>query len=131
MASTRQVIAALDKLERAVVASIEDLNALLERVTDLRSNLEAGQPLSENISAARRPLIIERLTQLLDRLGDASSALRRAEAQQLLAEGYSRTRIAETFGVSRQRATALLTPVRHRATGGSRRSASSSPDGRA
>jgi len=126
MSSPRQVIAALDKLENAVTASIEDLNALRERVGDLRRKLESGQPLSESISAAQRPLIIERLTQLLDRLGDASSSLRRAEAQQLLAEGYSRTKIAETFGVSRQRATALLAPVRHRAAGSRRRSSTSS-----
>jgi len=116
VSSPRQVIAALDKLERAVIASIDDLNALRGRVSDLRAKLEAGEPLAEIVAAAPRPLIIERLTQLLDRLGDASSALRRAEAQQLLSEGYTRTRIAETFGVSRQRATALLTPVRRRTT---------------
>ena len=126
MASSRQVIAALDKLEDAVSASIEDLQALLQRVADLREDLAAGRPLSESIATAQRPLIIERLTQLLDRLGDASSTLRRAEAQQLLSEGYSRTRIAETFGVSRQRATALLAPVRHRSSGSRRRSSSPS-----
>jgi predicted RecB family endonuclease len=125
MAPARQVLAALDKLEDVVTASIEDLNALLERVADLRRKIEAGQPLAEIIATSQRPLIIERLTHLLDRLGDASSALRRAEAQQLLGEGYSRTRIAETFGVSRQRATALLSPARHRT--GARRRRSSTP----
>jgi predicted XRE-type DNA-binding protein len=52
--------------------------------------------------------VIEQLTELLDRLGDASSLLRRAEAHQLRAEGFTQTRIAETFGVSRQRAATLL-----------------------
>ena len=108
MTSSRHTIAALDKLEAVLVSSIEDVERLLARVKAVRAGLEAGEPLSELIGASERPLIIERLSMLLDRLGDASSALRRAEAQQLFAEGFTRTRIASTFGVSRQRATTLL-----------------------
>ena len=118
MTSSRHTIAALDKLEAVLLASIKDIERLLTRIADMRAGLEAGKPLSTLIDASERPLIIERLAVLLDRLGDASSALRRAEAQQLFAEGFTRTRIATTFGVSRQRATTLLAR-RHGASTGS------------
>jgi len=112
MSSSRNTIAALDRLESVLRRSLEDIQALLVRIAQLRESLEAGQPLSEVVDVAARPLIIESVTALLDRLGDAGSTLRRAEAQQLFAEGFTRTRIATTFGVSRQRATTLLTRAR-------------------
>ena len=112
MSPSRHTIAALDKLEEVLRAAIDDINGLLTRVGNLRERLEADEPLSVVLDGAQRPLIIESLTDLLDRLGDASSRLRRAEAQQLFAEGFTRTRIAETFGVSRQRATTLLSRSR-------------------
>ena len=120
MSSSRHTIAALDHLETALRRSLEDINGLLGRISQLRESLQSGQPLSEVVETAARPLIIESLTALLDRLGDASSALRRAEAQQLFAEGFTRTRIAATFGVSRQRATTLLSRS-PRSAGSSRR----------
>ena len=119
MSPSRHTIAALDKLESVLVSSIKDIERLLVRVNEVRAGLEAGQPLSQLIDASERPLIIERLAFLLDRLGDASSGLRRAEAQQLFNEGFTRTRIASTFGVSRQRATTLLSR-RHGASAGSK-----------
>jgi len=120
MSNSRQTIAALDLLEDALRRSLEDIHGLLGRIEQLRENLQSGRPLSDVVDTAARPLIIESLTALLDRLGDASSALRRAEAQQLFAEGFTRTRIAATFGVSRQRATTLLTRG-HRGTQSPRR----------
>ena len=120
MSSSRNTIAALDQLESALRQSHDDIEGLLVRIEQLRQNLQEGRPLSEVVDTAARPLIIESLTALLDRLGDASSTLRRAEAQQLFAEGFTRTRIAATFGVSRQRATTLLSR-RHRGTQSPRR----------
>ena len=120
MTSSRHTIAALDHLETVLTGARDDIEGLLVRLASLRESLLTGRPLSEVVDAAARPLIIESLTALLDRLGDASSALRRAEAQQLFAEGFTRTRIAATFGVSRQRATTLLSRG-HRRTETSRR----------
>jgi len=117
VASSRHTIAALDQLERVLVRAQEDIEAVLRRVSEVRQRLEAGDPLSQVIEQSQRPLIIETLSALLDRLGDASSALRRSEAQQLFAEGFTRTRIAATFGVSRQRATTLLTRAKRGAPG--------------
>ena len=125
MSSSRHTIAALDKLEEVLRAAIDDINGLLTRVGNLRTRLEAGESLSEVLDGAQRPLIIESLTDLLDRLGDASSRLRRAEAQQLFSEGFTRTRIAQTFGVSRQRATTLLSRSRSRSAASKRRRDSS------
>ena len=121
MISSRHTIAALDKLEEVLRSAIDDVNGLLTRVSDLRARLEAGESLSGVLDGVQRPLIIESLSNLLDRLGDASSGLRRAEAQQLFAEGFTRTRIAATFGVSRQRATTLLSRSRSRSSAAKRR----------
>jgi hypothetical protein len=117
VASSRHTIAALDQLERVLVRAQEDIEKVLRRVSEVRQRLEVGDPLSQVIEQSQRPLIIETLSALLDRLGDASSALRRSEAQQLFAEGFTRTRIAATFGVSRQRATTLLTRAKRGAPG--------------
>ena len=57
-----------------------------------------------------RPLVISRLARLLDDLADAGAEVRRAEAAQLHAEGLSQGRIAQVFGVTRQRVSALLAP---------------------
>src|SRR5206468_11912340 len=96
------------------------MQSLLVRVEQLRDGLRSGRSLTEVVDVAERPWITESLTALLDRLGDASSALRRAEARQLFDEGFTRTRIAATFGVSRQRATTLLSRG-HRGTQSPRR----------
>lgn len=125
MSTSRNTIAALDHLESALRHSLEDMQSVLVRIEQLRENLQDGRPLSDVVGVAPRPLIIESLTALLDRLGDASSALRRAEAEQLFAEGFTRTRIAATFGVSRQRATTLLSRG-HRGAQSSRRRGGSS-----
>ena len=115
---SRATLAALDKLESVVAGATADLEVLRERIDSLREELLAGRPLSELVSdPRRRPLIIEQLTELLDRLGDASGGLRRAEAHQLRAEGYTQARIAATFGVSRQRAATLLAARRRLRTG--------------
>ncbi|HMC69557.1 MAG TPA: hypothetical protein VKJ07_10415, partial [Mycobacteriales bacterium] len=78
MTNSRHTIAALDQLETALRHSLEDIQSLLGRIQKLRDNLQSGRSLSEVVDVAARPLIIESLTSLLDRLGDASSALRRA-----------------------------------------------------
>ena len=60
------------------------------------------------MQAEARPLIITRMTELVDALTTAALAVRRAEARQLQREGASQQQIAEIFGVSRQRVAALL-----------------------
>ena len=65
--------------------------------------------IKEFVTAEERPLIISRMTELIDLMSDAAAEVRRAEAHQLRAEGLSHESIAQLFGVTRQRAAALLT----------------------
>jgi predicted transcriptional regulator len=57
-----------------------------------------------------RPLVVELLTHTLNDLSDAGSNFRRIEARELYSEGLTMAKIAELFGVSRQRIAALLRP---------------------
>lgn len=72
--------------------------------------MAGGRPLAEVVAEEPRPLVIARLTELLDELADAGAEARRAEAAQLSAEGLTQGQIGALFGVSRQRVSALLGP---------------------
>jgi hypothetical protein len=88
----------------------EEMTVLAERARSVADEVAAGRRLSETIDNGPKPLIIARLTRLLDDLADTGAELRRAEAAQLNAEGLTQGQIAKVFGVSRQRVSALLAP---------------------
>jgi DNA-directed RNA polymerase sigma subunit (sigma70/sigma32) len=100
--------AALASLASALDETIADLARLLDRAKRLRAEVDAGQLLSEVMPREQRPLIITTLVDVTDRLHEAGGAVRRAEAQQLRAEGRTHEEIAEIFGVTRQRVAKLL-----------------------
>lgn len=105
-----RTLAALEQFIPASTQAAADLQVLVERAQAVRDQLADGRSLSEVIEHEPRPLIIACMTELLDRLTDAAAAVRRAEAHDLRDEGYSHARTAELFGVTRQRAAALLAP---------------------
>ena len=67
-----------------------------------------GKSYSEIVPTEERPLIVEMLSDNLERLADVGSKLRRAEAQALYNEGMTMAQIADLFGVSRQRIAVLV-----------------------
>lgn len=69
-----------------------------------------GLPYSEIVASQPRPLIVELLTENFDALRSAGGRLRRTEAEALHSEGLTMDRIAELFGVTRQRISRLLKP---------------------
>ena len=99
---------ALDALVSELAASAQRLQELVERATELRARRAAGTPWGELVPAEPRPLVVEHLAQVLDRVGECSARFRRAEARALAADGFSHARIAALFGVTRQRVGALL-----------------------
>lgn len=109
-AESRRTAAAFDALVQALEAARDELDALAGRARVARDTVAAGVDLSEFVTAEERPLVITHMTVMLDRLSDAAAEVRRAEAHQLRAEGLSHERIAQLFGVTRQRAAALLQP---------------------
>ena len=110
MAQSDRTVTALRTLAGTFAAAAAELQGMAGRSAHLAGQLEAGATLDEVMGNESRPLIITRLTQLSDRLIEAGAEVRRAEAHQLREEGYTQDRIAETFGVTRQRVSALLKP---------------------
>jgi nucleotidyltransferase/DNA polymerase involved in DNA repair len=106
---------ALDELAAVLTRTSTHFERLAERARALRGELADGMGLTQAMGAEPRPLIITRMTQLLDELTTAARAVRRTEAEQLRREGLSQQAVAEVFGVSRQRVAALLAaPVEDR-----------------
>src|SRR5690349_5221117 len=81
--------AALLHLAQVLGDTAERLQGLCERATALADQCAGDQPLSAVMAGEERPLIVTQITQLLDQLADAGAAVRRAEAQQLRAEGLT------------------------------------------
>src|SRR3954463_14222495 len=109
-AESRRTEAAFDALMATLTDAGGEIDELLGRVRATRDAVASGVVLSEFVSAEDRPLIISKMTELLDRMSDAAAEVRRAEAHQLRVEGLSHESIAQLFGVTRQRAAALLAP---------------------
>ena len=110
MPQSRRTATAMAELADCLTASSAEMLVLAERAQRVRAAVDAGRPLAEVIAGEPRPLIIARMTRLLDDLADAAAEVRRAEAAQLNAEGLSQGGIARLFGVTRQRVSALLAP---------------------
>src|SRR4051794_18117309 len=110
-AESRRTEAAFDALMETLTHACGEIDELLGRVRATRDAVASGVVLSEFVGAEDRPLIITRMTELLDRMSDAAAEVRRAEAHQLRSEGLSHESIAHLFGVTRQRAAALLAPA--------------------
>ena len=101
-------LAALDDLCVALRECVTDAERLLVRADTIRSQRAEGMAYSEIVDNDAQPLIVEGLTAMLSRLSDRGSRWRRAEAKALHDEGLSMERIAELFGVTRQRVSSLL-----------------------
>ena len=104
----QQTDAALDRLCEAVEHAQQGLQAVLARAAVLRENRAKGLAYRELVSEEDRPLLVERLTGVLDELSAAGAVFRRSEARVLHAEGLSKEAIARLFGVTRQRVSVLL-----------------------
>lgn len=111
MATGVETQSALASLADALRETAEELHQLAARADALRDELATATTLGDALSREARPLVITRLVHITDRLHEVGGAVRRAEAHQLQAEGHSHQRIADIFGVTRQRAAALLKPV--------------------
>jgi len=104
------VLEALSGLVRALRENSARIEATIARAERIREQREAGLSYREIESGEERPLIVELTRDNLAALVEAGSRLRRAEAHALHAEGMTMEQIAELFGVSRQRVSALLRP---------------------
>jgi hypothetical protein len=103
-----EVLDALDDLVRALEANRDRIDATIERAATMRQEREQGRSYREIESGVTGPLVVEMTRDNLAVLTDAGSRLRKAEARALHNEGLTMDQIAELFGVTRQRVSALL-----------------------
>lgn len=99
---------ALEALEAVIAENNSRATLITRRMARIRKAHARGLQYSEMVSNEDGPLIVQLLTESSTALDTCGANVRRAEAQALYAEGMTMDQIAERFGVTRQRVSALL-----------------------
>lgn len=102
------LVRALADIDRALADNIERSAEIRSRVREFRARIEAGATVSELVLAETEPRTVALLTENMANLEDVGSAFRVRLAKSLRAEGMTIASVAELFGVTRQRISALL-----------------------
>ena len=103
-----QFFKALSALEGALDDNAERAELIKKRIASVRRLRNEGKSYRELVSSEDGPLIVHLLTESSAELDTCGASVRRAEAEALHAEGMTMEEIAEAFGVTRQRVSALL-----------------------
>lgn len=107
-APIERLIGALAEIEAAAGDNAERSRQLQRRARVLRRQLQAGKNLVELVEAEEAPRMVELISTNMATLETAGAEFRAAEALALRAHGLTIEAIAELFGVTRQRISALL-----------------------
>ena len=107
-AATRRLIEVLRHLDDMAQANIDRSRQIKARIHHLLARLEDGADLVEIVETETPPRIPVLITANIEALHGVGAALRKAEAAALRTHGYTMEQIAELFGVTRQRISALL-----------------------
>ncbi|HEY2603861.1 MAG TPA: helix-turn-helix domain-containing protein [Thermoleophilaceae bacterium] len=99
---------ALAALEEVIAENDKRAALIKKRMSRIRRARAQGLPYSDMVSDEDGPLIVQLLTESATTLDTSGANVRRAEAQALYDEGMTMDQIAERFGVTRQRVSALL-----------------------
>ncbi len=102
------LVVALNELRDAANTNLERTVEILQRLDHIEARLTAGEPVIDIVADEPSPRIVELLTQNMGALETSGAAFRAAQARGLHNEGLTMERIAELFGVTRQRISALL-----------------------
>lgn len=103
-----EVLDAIDLLVEALRANTKRNQQAMRRAAAVRRMREQGLSYREIVRREGKVLLVEITRQNLVALAEYGSRLRRAEAKALHQEGMTMDEIAELFGVTRQRVSALL-----------------------
>ena len=106
--TTDEFLEALTALEKVLADNARRASLIKKRIAQLRRSRARDVPYAELVGREQGPLIVQLLTQGSAALDIAGANVRRAEAEALYAEGLTMEQIAESFGVTRQRVSALL-----------------------
>jgi hypothetical protein len=99
---------ALEQLTTQLGLVAAELDRARQRALELKDQRRQGMSWYEIVAAEDRPLIVEQVSNAMSALAGAGSQWRRTQAQALHDEDVSINRIAELYGVTRQRVSALL-----------------------
>ena len=103
-----RLVGALAEIEVAAKDNAERSRQLQRRARTLRRQLQAGKDLVELVEAEETPRMVELISTNMVTLETAGAEFRASEALALRAHGLTIEAIAELFGVTRQRISALL-----------------------
>jgi hypothetical protein len=99
---------ALERLVLELDVVVRELRNARTRALDLQAQRREGRSWYAIVADEDRPLIVEQISSAMAALATAGGQWRRTQAQALHAEAVSINRIAELYGVTRQRVSALL-----------------------
>jgi len=105
---TDEVLDAIDSVVQALRDNLSRTEMALQRATEIREQRLAGRSYTDIYEQSERPQLVEILTMYVLELHDVGHRLRTCQAWALRQEGLSTQRIAQLYGVSRQRIMALL-----------------------
>ena len=103
-----EFLQSLMALEAVIADNDRRARLIKKRMARIRSARAKGLPYSDTLADEDGPLIVQLLTESATALDTCGANVRRAEAQALHAEGMTMDQIAERFGVTRQRVSAVL-----------------------
>ena len=103
---------ALVDLDRILDVNLERIAQIKVRIGEIQRGRSDGLSYTEIVDAPRSPLLVQLITESTQTLDGYGARVRRAEALALHAEGMTMEEIAERFGVTRQRVSALLRVAR-------------------
>jgi Helix-turn-helix domain of resolvase len=106
--SNDEFLEALVALEEALADNGKRAGLIKKRIAQLRRSRARNMPYTELVASGDGPLIVQLLTESSTALDSCGAGVRRAEAKALYAEGQTMEQIAKSFGVTRQRVSALL-----------------------
>jgi|SRR3954451_10497200 len=99
---------ALGDLEQTLKANGQRMTQIKRRIGEIRRQRSAGRSYREIVEATQGDLSVRLITEATQALDEVGARVRRAEAVALYREGMTMEEIAQKFGVTRQRVSALL-----------------------
>ena len=112
VATPDPVIEALDNLVDALTQNLEASELAISRARRVKELRAQGLAYREIADETGSPVVVQIVTENLDRLRIHGAQLRQAQAAALHDEGLTMDQIAGLFGVTRQRISALLQAAR-------------------
>ena len=103
-----EFLEALTALKEVLADNERRAGLIKKRIAQLRRMRARDVPYTELVTSEDGPLIVQLLTESSAALDSCGANVRRAEAKALYAEGLTMEQIAKSFGVTRQRVSALL-----------------------